>query len=65
MKDPTYGTMKKKVVFSKRLGNQTKKSVKRDRELIKSGKDLSSKLNLGDREIESIFDILEQENPDL
>ena len=113
MKDPKYGTMKKKVVFydsdkryaelkirlqhdgltqasffrsiltgylsqdedilnfidklkiSKRVGNQTKKSVRDDRELIKSGKELSSKLNLADEDIENIFDILEEQNPDL
>tara|TARA_R110002074_G_C12312883_1_gene646201 strand:+ start:267 stop:608 length:342 start_codon:yes stop_codon:yes gene_type:complete len=113
MKDPKYGTMKKKVVFydsdkryaelkirlqhdgltqalffrsiltgylsqdedilnfvdklkaSKKGGNQTKKSVKDDRELIKSGKELSSKLKLADEDIENIFDILEEQNPDL
>tara|TARA_R110002012_G_C11289290_1_gene571777 strand:- start:45 stop:386 length:342 start_codon:yes stop_codon:yes gene_type:complete len=113
MKDPEYGTMKKKVVFydsdkryaefkirlqhdsltqshffrsiltgylrqdedimnfvdklktSKNIGNRSKKSVRDDRELIKVGKDALGKLDLDSSEIENIFDILEQENPDL
>ena len=106
MKDPEYGTMKKKVVFydsDKRYAelrirlqhdslaqshffrsiitgylrqdedimnfvdklNRSKKSVKDDRELIKVGKDTLRTLDLDSSEIESIFDILEQENPDL
>ena len=106
MKDPEYGTMKKKVVFydsDKRYAElrirlqhdslaqshffrsiitgylrqdedimnfvdklkASKKSVKDDRELIKVGKDTLRTLDLDSSEIESIFDILEQENPDL
>jgi|TARA_R100000951_G_scaffold58854_1_gene49514 hypothetical protein len=113
MKDPKYGTMKKKVVFydsdkryaelkirlqhdgltqalffrsiltgylsqdedilnfidklkiSKNHANRSKKSVRGDRELIKSGKDVLDKLDLDSNEIENIFDILERENPDL
>ena len=113
MKEPAYGTMKKKVVFydsdkryaelkirlqhdgltqshffrsiltgylsqdedmmnfidrikaSKSHGNKTKKSVNGDRELIKTGKDALSKLDLDSSEIENIFDILERQNPNL
>jgi len=113
MKDPEYGTMKKKVVFydsdkryaelkirlqhdgltqsgffrsvltgyltqdddmmnfidklkaSKNHGNRSKKSIREERELIRTGKDTLSKLDLNQREIEDIFDILESQNPDL
>tara|TARA_B100001094_G_C17699958_1_gene562164 strand:- start:43 stop:384 length:342 start_codon:yes stop_codon:yes gene_type:complete len=113
MKDPKYGTMKKKVVFydsdkryaelkvrlkhdgisqahffrgiltgylsqdedvlnfvdklkaSKNHGNSSKSSIKKDRLLIKDGKEKAEKLSFDNDEIENIFDILERENPDL
>ena len=113
MKDPAYGTMKKKIVFydsdkryadlkirlehdklsqakffrgiltgylsqdpdilnfvdklkaSKNHGNSSKSSIKKDRLLIKDGKQKADKLSFDNEEIENIFDILERESPDL
>jgi hypothetical protein len=54
-----------KLKASKNIGKRSKKSIKRERELINSGKEVLDKLALGDEEIENIFDILEKQNPDL
>ena len=43
----------------------SKKSIKQEKELITSGKEVLGKLALGEDEIENIFDILEKQNPDL
>ena len=45
-------------------GSQNKKDIKKTRKLIKSGKEKVSRLSLGEEERQSIFDILERENPD-
>ena len=44
---------------------KNKKEIKQTRKLIKSGKDKAVSLGLDEEERESIFDILERENPDL
>ena len=46
-------------------GKQNKKDVKQTRKLIKSGKEKAASLGLDEEEKQSIFDILERENPDL
>ena len=51
--------------YRKNIGKRSKKSIKQERELIISGKETLDKLALGAKEIESIFDILEKQNPDL
>tara|TARA_B100001094_G_C17777374_1_gene598000 strand:- start:282 stop:614 length:333 start_codon:yes stop_codon:yes gene_type:complete len=110
MRDPKYGTMKKKVIFYdsdkryadlkirlehdglsqpkffrglltgylsrdpdilnyidklKSASRVSKKRIKEDRELIKKGEEKLDTFSLGSGEIESIFDILEKENPNL
>tara|TARA_R110000787_G_scaffold42714_1_gene104952 strand:+ start:123 stop:464 length:342 start_codon:yes stop_codon:yes gene_type:complete len=54
-----------KLKASKNIGNRSKKSIKREKELINNGKERLDKLALGEEEIENIFDILEKQNPDL
>tara|TARA_Y100000310_G_scaffold40613_1_gene38096 strand:- start:444 stop:785 length:342 start_codon:yes stop_codon:yes gene_type:complete len=54
-----------KLKASKNIGKRSKKSIKQERELINSGKEVLDKLALGAEEIENIFDILEKQNPDL
>ena len=54
-----------KLKASKNIGNRSKKSIKQEKELINSGKEVLYKLALGEDEIENIFDILEKQNPDL
>ena len=54
-----------KLKASKNIGKRSKKSIKQERELINSGKEMLNKLALGDEEIENIFDILEKQNPAL
>jgi hypothetical protein len=54
-----------KIKATKRNGSQDKKSIKETRLLINSGNKMMTKLSLDETEIESIFDILEKENPDL
>ena len=49
----------------KTKNKQSKKSVKASRRLIKKGKGTLSSLSLDDSEIQSIFDILEREHPEL
>ena len=44
---------------------QTKKSVKENRKLITKGKELISDLSLDENEKNSIFDLIENESPDL
>jgi len=44
---------------------QTKKSIKENRKLITRGKELVSDLNLDETEKNNIFDLIENENPDL
>lgn len=44
---------------------QTKKSVNENRKLITKGKQLVSDLNLDETEKNNIFDLIENENPDL
>ena len=44
---------------------QTKKSIKESRELITRGKELISDLSLDEDEKNSIFDLIENESPDL
>jgi hypothetical protein len=46
-------------------GTQTKKSINENRKLIKRGKELISDLNLDDDEKNTIFDLIENETPDL
>ena len=53
-----------KLKNNKKIGNQTKSSVNRNRRLIKRGKQLISDLNLEDNEITCIFVLVESENPD-
>ena len=48
-----------------RKGNQNKSDVKQIRKLIKTGKEKAVSLNLDEEERQSIFDILEKENPDI
>tara|TARA_R110002110_G_scaffold277161_1_gene492390 strand:+ start:334 stop:663 length:330 start_codon:yes stop_codon:yes gene_type:complete len=44
---------------------QTKKSIKESRKLITKGKELISDLSLDESEKNSIFDLIENESPDL
>ena len=44
---------------------QTKKSIKESRKLITKGKELISDLSLDENEKNSIFDLIENESPDL
>jgi predicted RND superfamily exporter protein len=44
---------------------QTKKSIKENRKLITKGKELISDLSLDESEKNSIFDLIENESPDL
>ena len=44
---------------------QDKKEIREVRELIKKGKEMKKSIVLEDGEIENIFDLLEQANPDL
>ena len=44
---------------------QTKKSINENRKLITKGKQLVSDLNLDEIEKNNIFDLIENENPDL
>ena len=44
---------------------QTKKSINENRKLITKGKQLISDLNLDETEKNNIFDLIENENPDL
>jgi len=44
---------------------QTKKSINENRKLITKGKQLVSDLNLDETEKNNIFDLIENENPDL
>tara|TARA_R100000005_G_scaffold66031_1_gene34607 strand:+ start:897 stop:1235 length:339 start_codon:yes stop_codon:yes gene_type:complete len=46
-------------------GKQRKKNLITNRALIKSGKDTERVFALGDEEIENIFDLLEEEHPEL
>tara|TARA_R100001440_G_scaffold16054_1_gene27237 strand:- start:189 stop:527 length:339 start_codon:yes stop_codon:yes gene_type:complete len=46
-------------------GKQRKKSLVTNRELIKDGKDIEKVFALGEDEIENIFDLLEEEHPEL
>jgi len=45
-------------------GPKNKKDIKQTRKLIKSGKGKATSLGLDEEEKQSIFDILERENPD-
>ena len=54
-----------KLKAAKTFGKKSKKSIKKDRELINTGSEALDKLALGNKEIENIFDILEKENPNL
>lgn len=65
-KDPDILNFVDKIKASKKNGAPVgKKQIKESRELIKKGADITSRLGLGEREIEDIFDILEHANPDL
>ena len=46
-------------------GKLRKKSLVTSRELIKDGKDIEKVFALGEDEIENIFDLLEEEHPEL
>ena len=46
-------------------GKQRKKNLVTSRELIKDGKDNEKVFALGEDEIENIFDLLEEEHPEL
>ena len=48
-----------------KLGVQSKPQLKKVVKNIKEGKQTSSRFALGDEEVENIFDILEEEHPDL
>ena len=55
-----------KIKASKKVGKPTKKSdITKSKKLIKKGNETLSKLGLAENDIEDIFDILEQANPDL
>ena len=54
-----------KLKEDKNLGKQKKSDITKSKQLIKKGKEIAEKISFDDREIASIFDILEQENPDL
>lgn len=45
--------------------NFSKTKIKKNQKLIEKGNQLMSKFGLNDGEIESIFDLLEEEHPDL
>jgi hypothetical protein len=62
-KDPDMLNFIDKVKLRK--GAQKKSDVKRTRKLIKVGKEKAANLNLDEEEKQSIFDILEKENPDI
>jgi hypothetical protein len=65
-KDPDILNFVDKIKASKKNGAPaSKKQIKEGRALIKKGTDTTSRLGLGEIEIEDIFDILEQANPDL
>ena len=55
-----------KLKASKKVGEPIKKKdINRSRKLIKDGDETMAKLGLAEDDIENIFDILEQANPDL
>ncbi len=62
-KDPDFLNYIDKIKSKKH--KQNKKDVKQTRKLIKSGKEKVVSLGLDEKEKQSIFDILERENPDL
>ena len=48
-----------------KVRRQSKKSINKNRKLITKGKQLVSDLNLDETEKNNIFDLIENENPDL
>jgi hypothetical protein len=65
-KDPDITAFVDKVKASKRVGKPVKKKdITKSKKLIKKGNETINKLGLAENEIENIFDILEQANPDL
>ena len=65
-KDPDILAFVDKIKASKRVGKPVKKKdISRSKKLIKEGNENINKLGLAEDEIENIFDILEQANPDL
>tara|TARA_Y100000034_G_C6640361_1_gene279878 strand:- start:21 stop:371 length:351 start_codon:yes stop_codon:yes gene_type:complete len=65
-KDPDILNFVDKIKASKKVSpSQSKKEIKERRDLISEGNSKASKLGLGKGEIEDIFDLLEQVNPDL
>jgi hypothetical protein len=65
-KDPDILAFVDKIKASKKAGKPAKKSdITRSKKLIKKGNETANKLGLAKDEIENIFDILEQANPDL
>jgi hypothetical protein len=48
-----------------KVHRQSKKSINKNRKLITKGKQLVSDLNLDETEKNNIFDLIENENPDL
>ena len=61
-KDPDFLSYIDKIKLQK--GSKNKKEIKQTRKLIKSGKEKAASLGLDEEEKQSIFDILERENPD-
>ena len=61
-KDPDFLNYIDKIKL--RSSKQNKKEIKQTRKLIKSGKEKAASLGLDEEEKQSIFDILERENPD-
>lgn len=51
--------------YKDQKGNQSKMSGKKSKQLIEKGREVEKQLNLGSDEVESIFDLLEKEHPDL
>jgi len=65
-KDPDILAFVDKVKASKKVGKPTKKSdITKSKKLIKKGDEMINKLGLAENEVENIFDIIEQSNPDL
>lgn len=51
--------------YMEESGKQSKSNLVKNRQLIAAGRDIESKFALNEDEIENIFDILEEEHPEL
>jgi len=51
--------------YKEQKGNQSKHNRKKSQQLINQGRELEKKLTLSSSEVESIFDLLEEEHSEL